>query len=132
MTNAIAPPESPTRSAPLWRRRSVIIAAAACVVLGLAFYRFAYTPTTTLYILNDTSQTVTVGTCGSDPQTAGPSERVSIDPNRNDGKAACAIYVDDRDAAIGCLAIPTTRLRRHDTVKVSVMTRGVAENHCGN
>jgi hypothetical protein len=102
------------------------------VVVGLAFYVFAYTPTTTIHILNDTSQTVTVGICGSDPQTAAPGERVSVDPNQNDAKAACAIYADDRDAPIGCLAIPTTRLRSGATVKVSAMNRGVPESRCGH
>lgn len=112
-------------------RSLALILIAAGLVLGAIFYFFVYTPTVTLHVVNDTSTLVRVAVCGSDPQVVGPGQTVSVDPNRNDAKAACVIYEGTSDQAAGCLYVPTTRLADGDTVKVSAMVRGIPADRCG-
>jgi len=125
--------QAPTREE---RRVSRRLLAVGVVVLALALgvlVRFVlYTPTLTLHVVNDTSAVVRVAVCGSDPQVAQPGQTVTVDPNRNDARAACAIYAGSGDQAVGCLSIPTTRLSDGDTVKVSAMVRGVPADRCGD
>lgn len=80
--------------------------AAVLLILGAVFYFVVYTPTVTLHIVNDTSTVVRVTVCGSDPQVVQHGQTVSVDPNRNDAKAACVIYEGTSDQAAGCLYVP--------------------------
>ncbi len=98
-----------------------VVVIAAVVGLGLLLY----TPTITIHIRNDTTQRVTVSSCGSDPATVSPGRSVDVDPNPHDASAACVIYEGSSDYVIGCLAIPTTRFGDGATVKLSSMTTEV-------
>lgn len=112
------------------RTGTILAVAIGCAALGLGFYRFAYTPTIAIHVVNDSPATVTVAVCGSDAQTAAPGRTVNVDPNPNNPKAACAILVEGQQAA-ACLYIPTTRFRDGDTVRVSSAVAHVPEKECG-
>jgi hypothetical protein len=111
--------------------RLLLLAALAGGAIALVLV-FAYTPTTTVHIHNDTRRQVTLSVCGSDPQTAGPGATVNVDPNKNDGHAACAVYEGTSDRAAGCLYIPTTRFGSGTTAQVSDSVRGVPADNCGD
>jgi len=110
--------------------RIMVLVGIAAVVLVLLVK--AYTPTTTLYVLNDTQQTVTLSSCSSDPVTIAPGQNVVIDPNRHDPDAACIVYRGETGVDIGCLPTPTTRLMNGDTVKISATVKGVSPYKCGD
>jgi hypothetical protein len=129
MTTAKAPALQRLRAS---RRLLAVGVVALVLILGALFYFVIYTPTVRLHVANDTSTVVRVSVCGSDPQVAQPGQTVTVDPNRNDAKAACVIYEGTSDQAAGCLYVPTTRLSDGATVKVSAMVRGVPADRCGD
>ena len=108
---------------------SVIVGIALCLIV---FFLFLYTPTITVHVENDTSQQLTVSTCGSDPQTIDPGHTASVDPNPNDSKAACVVYRGNTNEEIGCLPIPTTRYVDESTVRISTMRAGIPAAKCGD
>jgi len=114
--------------------RLLLLSIAGMVVFGIGALALwvAYTPTMTLHVINDTTNTVTVTACGSDPQTVSSGQTAAVDPNRHDPHAACIIYNGTSQTPSGCLLIPTTRLAADDTVKVSSMVRGVPISKCGD
>ena len=114
------------------RRLSIAAIVVVLVILGVVIYQFVYTPTITLHVVNDTSATVRITLCGSDPQVVQPGQVIAIDPNRHDPHAACVVYPGTGDQALGCLAVPTTRFNDGDTVRVSATVRGVPPDRCGD
>ena len=112
----------------MWRRLLPVWVALGVVATGVFIY-FAYTPTTTVHIINDTRATLNVNGCGSDPATLRPGQSVDMDPNTHDPGAACEVRQGDTIAVVGCLPIPTTRYSDGATVLLSTFRPGTG-NGC--
>lgn len=124
-----------------WIGFGVTLAVGTAVVIVSAFFAYrpmlavvhsVYTPTTTIRLRNDTSETLTAASCGSDPATLKPGQVVGVDPNKHDPNAACVIYLGETRQVVGCLSIPTHRLASRSIVSMSRLRPDVLPSHCGD
>jgi hypothetical protein len=97
----------------------------------VAFVKFAYTPTESIRVSNDTTRTVTLDLCASDPATISPRSAVTIDPNVDDANASCLVSIGGAPRATACLLIPTTRYETGSTVRVSQAVALRVHRPCG-
>lgn len=88
-------------------------------------------PTTSLYIRNNTSQVVELFNCGDNPATIEPGKTQQIDQRPNDPHSACDVRAFDGQHYLGCLVIPTTTFRSGQRVKITSMTLTIPEGECG-
>jgi hypothetical protein len=100
-----------------------VVAVAAAVA---TFVLYGYTPTTTAYVQNDTSQEVTLDTCADTEVTIAPGATQQIQPFEDAAHAACKVYRGDSDLgqSIGCLAPLSSggHTIARATVRVSAVT----------
>jgi hypothetical protein len=75
-------------------------------VVALVLFVFGgYTPTTTAYVDNDTTHTVTLRNCADIPLTVIPGTKEKIEPFENAGRAACTVFYGEASEGRpnGCL-----------------------------
>ena len=119
---------APTR----WRRGLIISGVVIALIVAIAGFEDFYTPTTRMYVDNDTSIVVELMSCGDDPATLQPGQTVYVDQRPNDPHSACNIVTFDGQMYLGCLLMPTTRFHSGQSFKVSRMTKTISSNRCGD
>ncbi len=105
------------------------------VTAGVVWFLYAvvYTPTTTLYVVDDLNVAASVSVCSSDPLALSPGDAVAIDPNVHDPNGACAVYTDTaKSHYIGCLPVPTTANRAGAEIALSMLNRRTPAGSCGD
>jgi hypothetical protein len=114
----------------------ILVALLLVIGLGLGgwlVYAAVYTPTETLYVVNDLRVRASVSSCSSDPLDVSPGSSVAIDPNTHDADAACDIYsFVPKFHYLGCLPVPTTQYAAGDHVRLSDLNRGISAGSCGD
>jgi hypothetical protein len=96
------------------------IGAVLVVAIGaMLFERFAYTPMTRAYVVNDTPRTVTIDGCSDTAVTVAPGERVQVSPFVDGARNDCNVFDGNSDLVkqVGCLYFP---IASGDTVEGSV------------
>jgi hypothetical protein len=107
---------------------SIAIGAAICLILAATFL---YPSTTNLFVKNDTSEQVTVATCGSDPATVNPDQSANLYPPSSPTSASCIIYRGESREYIGCLNISKSEFFNGSIVDLSKMNPKESMNKCG-
>ncbi len=89
------------------RIRWAVLAFGVVTLAAIAVILLRYTPTTTGYVVNDTSQAVTLDGCSDSSVTVDPSNRQQIAPFQNP-KRGCTVFsgASDLGRAQGCLYMP--------------------------
>jgi hypothetical protein len=96
-------------------------------------YAVVYTPTTTLYVLDDLPVAASLSVCASDEIDLTPGDKAAIDPNVHDPNGGCAVYVDTPTSHyIGCLPVPTTRYRTGAVIALSRLNKRTTVGSCGD
>ena len=92
------------------RRIGLVVAVVVLAMSGAwAFVRFAYTPTTTALVVNDTSGTVTLDQCADAAVTLAPGARRQVTPFRDGSRNGCRVFIGKSDLTEvrGCVEIGT-------------------------
>jgi hypothetical protein len=110
-------------------RQLTAVAASVAAVAGLItvfVLAHGYTPTTTAYVQNNSSQLVTLDDCADTAVTISPGATQQIQPFEDAAHATCTVYRGDSDLGqpIGCLTPLSSRGRTvaRATVRVSAVT----------
>lgn len=107
-----------------------LVFVAACA--GYLVITTASAPMTSVTILNDTRQTLTVSRCANDPSTLKPGESVDALLSPHGPNEACIVYLDETGTPLGCLYVPTTTYLEGSVVRLSEFVRGVFPEECGD